>query len=690
MRLSFPSAKEVAGRLGQLSDFQATATPFVLAAATGVGAGLAAVVFRELIELFHGLFFVDIAGALDFMGRSHVILLPALGGLIVGPLIYLFAREAKGHGVPEVMLAVAETGGRIRGRVAVVKSIASAVCIGSGGSAGREGPIVQIGSALASTFGQLLKLDEANIRLLVASGAAGGISATFNAPIAGVFFALEVILRRFSTRNFSVVVLSAVVADVVAISFLGDEPSFAAPGYRLESAWEMPLYALLGVVCAIAGLAFIFLLYKSEDLFDRVRLPEWVKPVVGGLAMGALGLWYADLFGVGYESVNTALIGDRAFLVLMALGGLKILATSLTIGSGGSGGIFAPSLFIGAMAGGAFGEAVHGAFPDVTAASGAYALVGMGAVFAAAARAPITSIIILFEMTRDYHIILPLMTAVVIATLVAQLINRETIYTIKLMRRGIDVQKEEGDYVMQRATVAEAMNKKPVRVPANMTLPSLAELFADKGVHGAPVVDDEGRLLGIVTQGDIQKRLPDAKPDLRAIDIASRQVETVYPDQTLHRIITRPDAWERHQFPVVERDDPSRLVGMLSRSDIVRAYSRLTAQQEEVEQRQRISAIARGPDTRLVTFRVESGSPLIGRELRTISLPTDSVIVSVYRRGRTVIPRGDTVFRAGDQLAILAHSAAEEKVTQSLTSPPPSGKQRTPASPSAEVEGKRR
>jgi CIC family chloride channel protein len=335
------------------------------------------------------------------------------------------------------------------------------------------------------------------------------------------------------------------------------------------------------------------------------------------------------------------------------------------------------------MAGGAFGEAVHGAFPSVTASSGAYALVGMAAVFAASARAPITSIIILFEMTRDYHIILPLMMAVVIATVLAQLVSRETIYTIKLMRRGVDVQKEEQDYLMQHVTVADAMTAEPVTVPADMTLPSLAEMFAKEGMHGAPVVDDEGKLVGVITQGDIQRRLESAKSDLRARDIASRQVDTVYPDQTLHRIVARPDAWERHQFPVVDREDPSRLVGVLSRSDIVRAYSRLTAQREEAEQHERTKTISRGPDTRLMTFRIGSRSPLVGRELRTVSLPTDSVIVSIYRRGRTVIPRGDTVVRAGDQMAVLAQSTAEEKVKQVLT-PPPGGKKTGRASPPSE------
>lgn len=666
MRLAVSQYWGLRDRLKDLPAVRGTAMPLLLACITGLGGGLGAVAFRELISAFHTVFFTDIADALGFMGRFNVLLLPALGGLIVGPAIYFFAREAKGHGVPEVMLAIAETGGRIRSRVVVVKALASAVCIGSGGSVGREGPIVQIGSALASSIGQRLRLDEEMLRLMVASGAAAGISATFNAPIAGVFFALEVILRRFNARNFSVVVLSSVLAKIVAVPFLGDEPTFAVPEYRLESAWEMPLYAGLGILAAFAGLAFISLLYRAEDFFDDLRMPEYLKPALGGLGMGALGLWYADLFGVGYESAATALTGDRALLTLGALAGLKILATSLTIGSGGSGGVFAPSLFIGAMLGGAFGEVVHGAFPAVTAPSGAYALVGMGAVFAGAARAPITSIIILFEMTQDYRIILPLMTAVVISTVVAQLIKRETIYTIKLMRRGIDVQREERPFLMEGVTVAEAMNSEPTTVSADLPIRALAGRLARAGAWGAPVVDEEQRLVGIVTLADIQRRLEHTEQDLRAIDIATKQVDVLYPDQTLHRVMTRAGAWERHLFPVVERDEPSRLVGVLQRSDVIKAYSRLSDQTREVEHRDRLRAVTEDADTRMMSFDIDGSSPWVGTELRHLSLPSESVIVAIRRRGHTVIPRGNVVLRQGDRLTVLARRRAQSAVIETL------------------------
>ncbi len=666
MRLALPQAWGVPERLKDLPAIRGTAMPLVLAVITGVGGGLGAVVFRELIDGFHTVFFTYLSDALGFMGRFHVLVLPALGGLAVGPLTYFLAREAKGHGVPEVMLAISEVGGRLRARVVVVGALASAICIGSGGSVGREGPIVLIGSSLASSIGQRLKLDEETLRLMVAAGAAAGISATFNAPIAGVFFALEVVLRRFNARNFSIVVLSSVLAKMVSVPFLGDEPAFVVPPYRLESAWEILFYAPLGIIAGVTALIFIALLYRSEDFFDGLRVPEYLKPALGGLGMGAMGLWYANLFGVGYPTVSTALAGQLTLLTLIALVGLKLVATSLTLGSGGSGGVFSPSLFIGAMLGGVFGHAVHSAFPAVTAPSGAYALVGMGAVFAAAARAPITSIIVLFEMTQDYHIILPLMTAVVISTVVAQVVNRETIYTIKLMRRGVDVQREERPFMMERVTVAEAMNSEPVTVSADLRIRALASRLARAGAWGAPVVDAEQKLVGVVTLADVQRHLEDTQEDVRAIDIATKRLDVLYPDQTLHRVMSRAGSWERHLFPVVERDDPSRLVGVLQRSDVIRAYNQLSGQGPEGEHRERLRTVTEDADTRMMSFDIDGTSPWAGTEVRNLSLPSESVIVAIRRRGHTVIPRGKVVLRKGDRLVILARLRAQSAVIETL------------------------
>jgi CIC family chloride channel protein len=651
-----------------------TLIPYAFSIAVGVGAGAAAIVFRELISAFDWVFFGRLASALDFLGDWRVVPIPIIGGLLVGPLIYLLAREAKGHGVPEVMLAVETAGGRIRSRVAVVKSLASALTIGSGGSVGREGPIVQIASTVGSTIGQLARLSDENVRLLVAAGAAGGISATFNAPIAGVFFALEVILRRFNVRNFSVVVLSSVVADAIAQSRFGDEPSFLTAPYELESPLEFPLYALLGILAALAALAFIWVLYKSEDVFDGIPAPEWTKAAIGGLGVGLLGLSFVELFSVGYGSgpsrlaIPDALAGDKTLQVLIALAGLKILATSVTIGSGGSGGVFAPSLFIGAMLGGAFGELVHSAWPGTTAPPGAYATVGMAAVFAAASRAPITSILILFEMTRDYSIILPLMTAVVVATVVAQIIRRDTIYTLKLRRRGIEIEERREESPLTTIAVGQAMNRSFNVIRADMPVDELLRVFSGKGSRqGAlPVVDSERHLVGVVAPSDLEKVLEKELSDLKVEDIATKNPVTVYPDQTLEEAIHRMSAQSVGQLPVVSRGDPTVLLGRLRRSDVFNAYGRAASARRGA--RRRLSPLAglEAYGTEVLEISVAPNSPLIGKALRDIDLPNESIIVSIIRDSGAVIPRGSVTLNVGDRLIVVTVPTARDVVVKRL------------------------
>ncbi|MFN2166373.1 MAG: chloride channel protein, partial [Anaerolineae bacterium] len=408
----------------------------------GLGTGVGAVAFIWLLRFLQGLF-TDLGDWLQAtVGVVGLVAVPVLGALIAGPLITFFAKEAKGHGVPEVMQAIALRGGRIRPVVVVVKALASAACIGSGGSAGREGPIVQIGSALGSTLGQWFHLSDDRIRNLVACGAASGISAVFNAPIAGVIFALEVILGEFTTRYFGTVVVAAVASGIVSRALLGDQPAFHVPVYTLVSPLEIVLYALLGVLAAGGAILFVRVLYWFEDRFDDWRFPDYLKPAIGGLLTGIVGLWFPQVLGAGLEFIGESISGGEVAVgLLLALAAMKILATSFTLGSGNSGGVFAPALFIGAMLGGAFGQGAHSLLPGLTAEPGAYALVGMAALFAAAAHAPITAILIVFEMSGDYRLILPLMFATVISTLLSEYLHPDSIYTLKLTRRGIRLER---------------------------------------------------------------------------------------------------------------------------------------------------------------------------------------------------------------------------------------------------------
>ncbi|MEK8021833.1 MAG: chloride channel protein, partial [Candidatus Parabeggiatoa sp.] len=466
-----------------LPDFVVVTT---LAVIVGIGAGFGAIFTEWLVEVVHHIFFeTKLWGLLEFAGAYHLVLIPALGAMIFAPIIIHFAREAKGHGVSEVLEAVSIRGGRIHPRVGVVKSLSSALCIGTGGSVGLEGPIAQIGSALGSTVGQIFTLTEERIRLLLACGAGAGIAATFHAPITGSIFALEIILGHLEARYFSAVVISAVVADTIAQFF--DKKSFIVPLYSLVSSWELLLYALLGVLAGASAFGFTKVLYWMEELWDKIPLSEYAKPVLGGLLLGILGLitfFQADgmprFFGMGYSSMEDALNGDLALNLIFALFIIKIFTTSLTLGSGGSGGTFTPTLFMGAMLGGSFGHLVNMWFPAITAPAGAYAMAGMAAFFGGAAHAPVTAIIVAFELTGNYHIILPIMLATVISTLVAQSIHPSSMYTMKLVRRGIKVRRGAPGqelFVMDSITVGEAMSKQIEVVPLGLPLLDLMEKF---------------------------------------------------------------------------------------------------------------------------------------------------------------------------------------------------------------------
>ena len=583
-------------------------------------------------------------------------------------MIYFLAREAKGHGVPEVMEAVALRGGRIRPIVVVVKSLASSISIGTGGSVGREGPIVQIGSALGSTLGQRLKLSDGRVRNLVACGAAAGIAATFNAPIAGVFFALEVILGEFSVGYFSSVVIASVMASVIGRVFLGDVPAFPIPPYALVAPLELLLYLVLGVIAALVGVGFTRILYLFEDLFDAWRFPEYLKPVAGGLLMGLLGFWSPHLFGVGYGAIEDALHNQLVLGSVLLLAGLKIVATSLTIGSGGSGGVFAPSLFVGSMVGAAFGLLVHSWLPTVTAMPAAYALVGMAAVFAAAARAPITAILIIFEMTQDYRIILPLMFATVVSTIIANRLDRESIYTLKLKRRGLDVNVRRDVDLMRAIRVEEAMTpiSRMVTVAPDTSLQDLARIFQETFHHGLAVVDRNGHLYGVVTLADLE-RAAHLRQTGTVRYICTTQVRTAFPDETLQDALRHFGALDVGRIPVVDRADPRRLVGMLRRGDIIRAYSHAALDHQEHQQRLERLQLEYALETRTVEVILNDDHYSVGKTLMELQLPPECVIASIHRGAHTLIPRGHTQLMVGDRVVALATEEGEGALRQCLT-----------------------
>ena len=622
---------------------------FVLSLLIGAGAGLGAVAFRYLIYFFtwlatgHSQF-----GHAGYVGSSHLpwlglgffVVIPVIGGLLYGPLIYRYAREARGHGVPEVMIAVADNGGRIRPQVSVVKALASAICIGVGGSVGREGPIVQIGSALASGIGQRIKMPESRLRILVACGAAGGIAATFNAPITGVFFGVEIILREFSIDALFTVMLAAMIADITAIPFLGDKPFLSGfpSGIALHHARNYLLIAALAVVAALMGLAFKAVLYKTEDLCDRVwkGRPEWARPAAGGIALGLLLLAIPQMYGVGYPVMYKATAGQYALWFLILLAFAKIAACSLTIGIGGSGGIFAPSLFIGVTSGMAYGDVVHHVFGPGAGQPALYAVVAMGAVFASAAGASLTSLASVVEMTGDFALTLPVMLAVAIASTISRALSYGTIYTTKLLRRGTDIDRATPWRALTDLKIADAM--RPFRPPLPVPPPAPANT-APAGPDGGRVAPDGATLPGpVIYQAD-----PQALFATESITQALRQLE-VYGHDGLPVLSA-----DGHQIP-----------GWVTAPDVLAAIARqiTTPQPQTAQDHATPDAFPQHPPTplpgyRLTEITIAAGSPAAGRKLADVTWPPGSTPVTVLRGRQLRPPQPELTLAPGDRVSLL-------------------------------------
>jgi CIC family chloride channel protein len=633
-----------------------------MALAVGAGAGLGAVAFRWLIYSFTWL----ATGYQQFGQQGHVpshhapwlgiwflLIVPVAGGLLYGPLIQRFAREARGHGVPEVMLAVAENGGRIRPPVTIVKALASAMCIGAGGSVGREGPIVQIGSAFASTLGQLVRMSETRMRIIVACGAAGGIAATFNAPITGLFFGFEIVLREFSLDAMFATILAAVTGDVVSRAFFGSAPFFTGMphGLVVGNDYSYLLIALLGLAAGLIGVGLKTLLYWLEDAVDDLwkGRPEWARPAVGGLALGALLLLLPQMYGVGYPVMDKVVAGHVVlwFIVILMLG--KMLAASLTLSIGGSGGVFAPSLFTGAMAGMAFGIVANHVFGSSIGPPAMYAVVAMGGVFGAAAQAPLTSIASVVEMTGNFTLTLPVMLATGIAAALSKRLSYGSIYTTKLLRRGIDIERPKAPNMLQRLTVAEVMQ--PLDTVDGPTRPR-----PKNGAAGpsAPTTEIIAHLIGPVT----------------AVD----QPQALFPDEDLEQALRQLVLFGRDGLPVLSHNG-EQLRGWITRQDLLGGLGdRVIASTPEIERGALAAEFALDePESRLhvpttpvrgyriVEATIRSGSPASGRRAREVELPDGCLLVAVSEDGKMVAPPEELRLGPGHKVVVLAPVRSGER-----------------------------
>ena len=587
-----------------------------LALIIGVVGGLGAVGFHYLINGIKYIFFGSTAGdgfliSVRSLPWYYRIAAPAIGGLIIGPFVTYLVEEAKGHGVPEVMEAVALKSGKIRPLIVPLKALVSAVCIGSGGSAGREGPIVQIGAAFGSSVGQFMKLSPKKVETLLGAGAAAGIAGTFNAPMAGVIFSLEVLLKDIEMDNFSPIVVASVVGTAVANLFFGQRKALLAiPEHTFVSFWEFIPYIGLGVVAAIVALLFSNSLYSLEHFFEKIKFPAFLKPALGGLLLGLLALLIPEIHATGYPVMEAALHGHLPVITAFTLMLGKILATDLTLGSGGSGGVFAPSLFIGAMMGSAYGGFLHSLFPGVVAGASSYGLVGMGAMFAGATHAPLTSIIILFEMTRDPMIFLPLMFACIISTVLTSRFQKKNIYTTKLLNRGVDIDELRETSVLRNIQVREIMSEDLITLSGDNSIKDAREIFKKTFYSHLPVLEKEtDEFLGMMSYQQILSQLEEIQESDEKILVK----EYIFPSPAvlsehddLLTALKLSNKVNMKVLPVLQKGKTDKLRGVLSRSNIIEAYHRAVSGEEKLKDDLSLTPLVEVDVCRLIDFSLKA------------------------------------------------------------------------------------
>ncbi len=552
-----------------------------VASLIGVIAGLANICFRTVLEFVHHTIFVP-GYAMASQGGWYILLLPLVpisGMVLLIPLAIFFPGEIYGYGFTKFLRKVNIRGGSMKFRKNILKIISCSLTIGTGNSAGVEGPIAQVGGALGSLIGKIFRVSGNRTKVYTAAGCAGGVAAMFNAPIAGVFFAAEIVLLgTYEISSFSVLVISSAIATVVSRSYYGETPAFPIPEFHLINPLaEIPLYMILGVIMGLVAVLYIYVFYEIRDRFADLQINQHFKPIIGAFCIGVCAMLFPQIMGDGYHYIKDVLAGNGVMWVMAILVLLKIITTAVTLGSGGSGGVFAPALFIGAVLGGAYGTIVHNFFPTVTASSGAYAAVGLGAFLAASTHAPITAIFLLFEMTGNHLIIIPIMLTSIIGTAVASKLNPDSIDTVDLTREGIDIHEGREIALMKSIRVGKVITEEVDFISEKANVNQLLKIF--QMAHDSfyfPVVDETGHMVGIISMQDVKGVLHDKELRLSATvgDICTRNVLILTPDDNLYTAMTYFDVRGIAEIPVVESPDDMWVVGMLKRRDVVDAYNR--------------------------------------------------------------------------------------------------------------------
>lgn len=637
-----------------------------IAGLVGFVAGLAASLLILSVDALEGL--LSSLGEAN-LGTARFLFTVPIGLLAAWIVARRFAPEVSGDGVPETMAALALHGGRMPPRSAPLKLIATVLTVAPGGSAGKEGPIVQIGASIGSAVASRLRLGEEQMRGLVAAGAGAGIGAAFNAPIAGMLFAMEVILGTFSVRHLSSVVVASVAAAVTTQAIVGDESLLQATPHSLADPRELFLYAGLGLIAAVAAFLFLRVLDTVETSRPLKSWPSWIRPVALGLFVGGVGYFEPTVMGTGQGELgrllNLTSLTDELWWILAGMALLKMVVSAATLGAKASGGAFMPSLFIGASLGAGFIVAVAPIWDVSVLQPGAFAVVGMAATFAAIARAPLTSILIVFEITGDYGLVLPLMLATGIAVLITEIIHKESAYTMPLTKRGIQLASTGEVDVMDTVTVGDAMSPIPAEVTLDMTTAEIQGMLDRFRHHGLPVVDARSQLVGIITVTDIV-RAGGASDQVTAAEAMTPHPVTVTPETTASVALERMAALGIGRIPVVAVDDPSRLLGIFRREDVVAAYHLALSRTAGAELRRESLRQRTDPGATFFDVAIPVGSIADGRMVREIPWPAGVTVVAVRRDKEVQVPNGETRLQAGDVITAFGGHGGQDRLMQRM------------------------
>jgi len=542
----------------------------LLSSIVGVIGGFGAIVFRFFIRSVNNLLVILPSQLLDGQSVLITILAPTVGGLIVGAIVHYFAAEARGHGVPEIIGAVNLNDGKMRLRVPFAKIIASAITIGSTGSAGREGPIAQIGGGFGSLISRIFQLDAEESKTMVISGVSAGISATFNAPLGGILFGYEIIRRDRKAVNVLPLIVASVVGTAISEYYLKDIKIFNFPtNTSYQGILDIPIFIMIGILLGFVSIGWIVGFYFIEDIFLKLKFSPVLVTGLGGFLIGVMQIWYPEVSGISYAPINQAFALELSLGAVLILAVMKFLATSITLGSGASGGVFAPTLFIGTMLGTAIGYILVGVGLS-TLPIPFFAVLGMAALFAGSARAPLTAVIMISEMTGDFQLFIPLMFVVAISWLISKRFYKSDIYIVKLQRRGIEFGYNED--ILENIQVKDIMISDIVSVAPKDRIEHVIELMKETGHTGYPVVED-GILRGIITEHDVDRTLD--REDIKTWIVSEHctsEVVSVVKDCPLGVAFVKMAELGINRFPVIEDKESHELVGWITRSDVMRAY----------------------------------------------------------------------------------------------------------------------